>query len=94
MENTLLAFWIFAGSAVSHTIVNWKTGQRGPLFGDAQFMMVNFLACLAETMVFNILAMRRKCVPNGIKRAMGYIWVTGFFYVTAAPWQYAKAFCI
>lgn len=91
-EKAMLAFWAFAGSAVTHTLVNWQTSAPGPLFGDAQFMMANFLACAIETMFCNSSAVRHLRIPGRIKKGLGFVWVAGFFYCVAAPWQYAKLY--
>jgi Membrane bound O-acyl transferase family len=78
-----MAFYLFAASAVSHTLINWQTGALGPLLGDARFLMLNFLAAFVEAWVCRTLGPCLRFLPRFMVRAMGFVWVLAFFYCAA-----------
>jgi hypothetical protein len=89
----LVAFVVFGLSGVSHGLVSWQIGRDGRT--DVWWFLINFLACLAETIFLKCLSpvFGRSRELQLIKESwlgtfVGRAWVFAFFFWSVPKWQY------
>lgn len=89
----LVAFVVFGLSGVSHGLVSWQIGRDGRT--DVWWFMVNFLACLAETIFLKYLLPAlghsrelQLARESWFGTFVGRAWVFAFFFWSVPKWQY------
>lgn len=92
-----VAFVIFGLSGVSHGLVSWSIGRDGRT--DVWWFILNFLACLAETVFLKCLlrATGHSREVQLIKESwfgafIGRAWVFAFFFWSVPKWQYSAMY--
>lgn len=88
-EKSILALFVFMVSGIVHALVTWKTEPEADPLSDLWFLMLNFLAGLAE------MAFRRTQLMNSsrlsvklLTRLLGYICIMALFYCIVPPYQF------
>jgi hypothetical protein len=85
----VVAFVVFALSGASHALVSWRIGRNG--WTDVYWFMLNFLACLGETVLRSALGRSEKLrsLRDGwLAGLIGRVWVFAFFFWSVPKWQY------
>jgi hypothetical protein len=98
VSKAVVALVVFLISGLSHAAVSWQMGWRDWL--DVKWFLLNFAACLAETVVLG--TVRRVATRVGRRRELaaieaswlgwfvGYAWVFGFFFWSVPLWQFPR----
>lgn len=98
VAGVVVAFVVFLLSGLSHAAVSWRLGMRDWL--DVQWFLLNFAACLIETIAVSLL--RRYAARVGLARELkaverswlgrfvGCGWVFGFFFWSVPLWRYPR----
>ncbi|KAI0160017.1 membrane bound O-acyl transferase family-domain-containing protein [Hypoxylon sp. FL1284] len=92
----VVAFVAFLLSGLSHAAVSWRLGRSWWL--DLQWFLLNFAACLVETLVLT--TVRHMAKKSGRARELalierswlgwfiGFAWVFGFFFWSVPLWKF------
>lgn len=86
---SLKALWIFSLSGIGHIVVDLATTGNGNSTAQLRFFLLNFILCLIETVLLNIL--RERCQKSGrlsIWVIFGYGWVFIIFFCLVPGWIY------
>ncbi|KAI2629199.1 hypothetical protein GGS26DRAFT_598916 [Hypomontagnella submonticulosa] len=95
-RDSLRALWIFVFSAGYHTLVDFGVLRMGTAGPEFRFFLLNYVLCLAETVVTSIVGSRSpQAVASKVcLRILGYVWVFAFFFCTTPPWKYPVVYDI
>ena len=87
-------FNAFLISGVVHAIITVQLGFRCGYMEDIVFFCLNYAAMLAEEIVQQTISPRLGRWQNGpVGRALGFLWVYGFFFWSLPKQQYPKIYC-
>ncbi|KAI2602307.1 membrane bound O-acyl transferase family-domain-containing protein [Hypoxylon sp. NC1633] len=96
VSGAVVAFAVFLISGLAHAAVSWRLGMSGWL--DLQWFLLNFAACLAETLVLT--SVRHVAKRYGLSRELalierswlgwfvGFAWVFAFFFWSVPLWKF------
>ena len=87
-------FNTFLISGVVHAIITVQLGFRCGYMEDIVFFCLNYAAMLAEELVQQTFSPQVRRWQNGpVGRAVGFLWVYGFFFWSLPKQQYPKIYC-
>lgn len=87
-EKCFIAFMIFLISGVAHAVVSLQEGNTAEAFDDIAFYCMNFLVVALEGMAISVASPLRRFLPRSCWKAVGFIWVFGFWFWAAPKWAY------